>query len=773
MSGFTRSPSKVFWGSDENSWNHRATSSSPGSQDSGFSDAEASPSAKPRTKTPQKLDILKNKSSENIQNLSRNIVDKVTPKKQILLKENDPKESEESRLKTPARKLEIEVKSEPQIGRFKYAKNYPKASKRNLFRSIQQIDISTHGSTERRRHQYARNGADHVQDTGDINNEVTYDENNFQSSIDNITGSPHCRNVTVPLVRNRRNRVGKKIAFNITAPAVLNEDEELVTSFTSSSTPSYSDSDSELECLFAETIESPRHTSTPKFSGKRRTAFKTERRHVMNLLVKYQNERVPPITIQNVEDGTALKRWMQEARQLYEPECMTTLQCKSISAELAEKVSHLAAVATSTLRELLNHIQMIEAEFDNLKNQKKHIQPLAQSLAGLVKEFVEKYDAIQDKNLLEQCEDLRKANTEELEKVIGNIHMNWRTMNQTLLSKEIKKIVDGLEDPISEMDVRAKLIGLTSVTLRHENIVDLLPSSGVIQILIVLCEKCEGSSVRALALRALSTICCTSKAIRQFERGSGVQLIAETLADDTRPEPERAEAIALLAQITAPWIEDNHTIRGLQDHTKSLVKSLTRFLHSTKCCQNLLLCAAALANLTAMDSKSIKYILHQNTVKIALETTRRRGPLASIYLLEQVATLIANVSSMEFARKQLSEDEAPKALLCFLQTSSMEEEVMKRLQQKSIIALSRLCSEAEAAGQVVEMDGVEKLVKLCRERTERYNSDAVLVATLATLRKIAEACGASVINEQDAQELVEPRLLDSFLAYSTQNESLV
>lgn len=334
---------------------------------------------------------------------------------------------------------------------------------------------------------------------------------------------------------------------------------------------------------------------------------------------------------------------------------------------------------------------------------------------------------------MEDCEDLRTANTEDLEKVIANIHMNWRTMNQRLLCKEIKKIVDSLEDPISEMDVRAKLIGLTSVTLRHENMVDLLPSSGVIQILIVLCEKCEGSSVRALALRALSTICCTSKAIRQFEKGSGVQLIAETLGDDARPEPERAEAIALLAQITAPWIEDNHTIRGLQDHAKSLVKSLTRFLHNTRCCQNLLLCAAALANLTAMDTKSIKYILHQNTVKIALETTRRRGPLASIYLLEQVATLIANVSSMEFARKQLSEDEAPKALLCFLQTSSMEEEVMKRLQQKSIIALSRLCSEAEAASQVVEMDGVEKLVKLCRERSERYNSDAVLVATLVSV----------------------------------------
>lgn len=41
------------------------------------------------------------------------------------------------------------------------------------------------------------------------------------------------------------------------------------------------------------------------------------------------------------------------------------------------------------------------------------------------------------------------------------------------------------------------------------------------------------------------------------------------------------------------------------------------------------------------------------------------------------------------------------------------------------------------------------------------------------MRKIAEACGKDVFNDQDCQELVEPKLLDSFLAYSTQNESYV
>lgn len=43
----------------------------------------------------------------------------------------------------------------------------------------------------------------------------------------------------------------------------------------------------------------------------------------------------------------------------------------------------------------------------------------------------------------------------------------------------------------------------------------------------------------------------------------------------------------------------------------------------------------------------------------------------------------------------------------------------------------------------------------------------------ATLRKIVEACGSDILSAQDAQELVEPKLLDSFLAYSTQNESYV
>lgn len=404
------------------------------------------------------------------------------------------------------------------------------------------------------------------------------------------------------------------------------------------------------------------------------------------------------------------------------------------------------------------------------------MKAFSQNLGGLIAEYLNKYSKSKETSLYKQCETLKTSAYEEQElpKILTNLHQNWKNIHKKLLAKEIRILVEDLEEPNSEMHVRALLTGLTSFALRNEELTTMITHAGAIPILLILCEKCEGSSVRSLTLRALTTICTDAWSIRQLEKASGVQVISDVLTDKIRPEAERSEAVALLAQITAPWIEDNHSVRGLMDHDKDLVTALTWFVSTTKCCQNLLLCAAALANLTTMDNNSVDYLLENNTVQILLEAVKRRGSRASVYLLEQVATVIANTSIEAKGRKLLTENNAPTALLCFLQSNSlMDSETVKRLQQKAIIALSRLCSEKMAAQQIVAMGGIPRLVQLCREKKERYDSDAVLVAALATLRKIAEACGRNVISRQDSQELVEPRLLDSFLAYSTQNESYV
>lgn len=128
MSGFKRSPSKVWWTEENPSWRHRSASASPGSQDSGFSDTEASPPCAPqeqanslstpkKTNTPQRIprDILKEASPDdnNIRrnNLSRSYREKCIQNKSMVLMSR----SLDSRVTTPKKNAENELgaKSEP------------------------------------------------------------------------------------------------------------------------------------------------------------------------------------------------------------------------------------------------------------------------------------------------------------------------------------------------------------------------------------------------------------------------------------------------------------------------------------------------------------------------------------------------------------------------------------------------------------------------------------------------------------------------------------
>ena len=86
---------------------------------------------------------------------------------------------------------------------------------------------------------------------------------------------------------------------------------------------------------------------------------------------------------------------------------------------------------------------------------------------------------------------------------------------------------------------------------------------------------------------------------------------------------------------------------------------------------------------------------------------------------------------------------------------------------------SRLCNDKRLAEEVVRLEGLGRLVELCKNESERVGSDGVLVACLAAVRKIAAAVGPEKFKNLDATELVEPRLLDSFLIFSSRNESFV
>lgn len=77
--------------------------------------------------------------------------------------------------------------------------------------------------------------------------------------------------------------------------------------------------------------------------------------------------RVPPVSIDTVEQHKAMQHWLEETRLLYEAECTTALQTKSIFAELQEKVNGMASTLTFSLRDLLHKSTIIHRQFDFIK----------------------------------------------------------------------------------------------------------------------------------------------------------------------------------------------------------------------------------------------------------------------------------------------------------------------------------------------------------------------------------------------------------------------
>ncbi|XP_044757191.1 protein inscuteable homolog [Coccinella septempunctata] len=752
MSEFKRSPSKVWWGNDTDLDRINA-SSSPGSQDSGFSDSEihnqSNRKSTPKGTLAQRIpkEIFKELSSaKNGLNLSSNYKEKTTPTKSspILSK---PKQKEPSH-------------SDP-IRKNRFVKHSPKVSRSLFTRKTYSNELVTN--------QYSDSDTDYTKHS------LTTDSSNDDSNCSSLCDTSLSEECEVLEVKSLQEAASEREFclegfLNKSAPPLLGgySDDEGVTAFNES----YSDSEceKELEDLFDD-LDSPKHTSTPKAcAGMERV--KRGGLH-MNLLLKFQRERVPPTHIEDSTDDKAVKLWLQENKSKYDTECMISLQSKSIAAELNEKVAYMANSLTAKFREMLRLSNHIESEWRTLNSGEDLTSCETEGLVNSIMYFLKTYNRDLYEGVSRKREDFKVTDQSILVKNLNQLYNVWNSLHQDLCTESVKQLLTKLEYPVSEMDLKATVSAITMVALSEERLMEEFIKYDAVPMLLIHCEKCEGSSTRCLILRALSTMCCIAPAVRQFEKFSGIQLITDILEEDSRPEPEHSEAVTLLAQITAPWVEDNYSIRGLPEYTRRLVKSLTKFLKTTKCCQNLLLCIAALANVSAMDAATtIKYIMNENCVSEILKTIQRRNDI-SVYVLEQVASLIANVSAIEATRSALIDIRAPVALVCFLQVKNVDETIEKRLQQKVMIALSRLCGDQRAAEQIVEVGGVNRLVKLCREKDDRFNSDAVLVAALASLRKIVETCGKEVISSQDSQELVEPKLLDSFLAYSNQNESYV
>ncbi|KAJ2945225.1 hypothetical protein O0L34_g9296 [Tuta absoluta] len=534
--------------------------------------------------------------------------------------------------------------------------------------------------------------------------------------------------------------------------------------------------------------------------------------------------------------------WLCDLVGSCENECMTTLQSKPLGAEMKAMVSASSATITGNIKKVQTHGQIIVHQYSDVIRQIESNSSSEEQICLLVaniNEFVlthsitlntkppgetpERWDRIKKslqqylQKLIDIGEDvkieLNDSNTEwsvVLKHLDALIEIFLET-TKAVLVQQMKTLVSIIEEPPSDMILKSTLTSIGHLAMLseptegslHEKCQKVIKSitelpfvdCGVPRALLTAIIESNKSSIKALSLRALATVCVTGDAVKQFEEGGGIEILSDILSDQSNPEPQMREAITVLTQITAPWLRGHYDLTQLHLYLINIIENITGLLSRTECCQLLLLCTACLVNLVRElelekkeeHSKSdiVAVFNKHRTVERLLDAVKRRGPNISVFLQEQTASLLASLARIPRCILPLCDLPAlPVALVCFTRSApamaprAAELRAQARLHCHAAEAMSRLAVVPAVAHQIVHLEGVPLLARLVRNQRTRpapeVNPDQTLIHALKALRTIYKHHPQAFMEyEKDVEEMIRPHLMESLMLFSAKQESYV
>ncbi|XP_051975136.1 protein inscuteable homolog isoform X2 [Xyrauchen texanus] len=510
----------------------------------------------------------------------------------------------------------------------------------------------------------------------------------------------------------------------------------------------------------------------------------------------------------------SVQRWMEDLRHMTEVECMCVLQSKPIGmdedapSELI--VSRVGAVGEHVTRDnlqtLLKRALVVSTEMGKMfqrleKGRWQRVNSTAVRVNCHVRSLIQEYSTARnapaemqkyEMSLLEKCMELNviterclhtedeyflKSMKEAIHEILTDVSDSFSHMIDMALANEIQILIRQIEESDNVFAISTAISNLQSLTQDGPQLCSIIAKEGAVVALLKICRQDCFSTLYARALRTVASICCVEEGINQLEKVDGILCLADILTDGTCTEATRAEAAAVMAQITSPHHTSTQYLASFLESMQDIVTALINLCESASCGEVFLLASAALANITFFDSMACEILLQMNAIHILLHACRDRQRVDTPYSKDQVVTILANLSVLEQCSTEVLQEKGIEQLLLLLNEkpssfSPSESSACERVQQKAVVTLARLSRDPLVAQTAIQLMAVPRLIELCRSPAERNNSDSVLVACLAALRRLAVECPDSIA-PTDHQQLIKPRLVDSFLLCSNMEESFV
>ncbi|XP_036391638.1 protein inscuteable homolog [Megalops cyprinoides] len=518
----------------------------------------------------------------------------------------------------------------------------------------------------------------------------------------------------------------------------------------------------------------------------------------------------------------SVQRWMEDLRHMTEAECMCILQSKPISVDEDVQSELIVGgggssgsgggsssgeqVARDSLQMLLKRAFIVSTELGKMfhrleRGRWQRVHSTAVRANCHVRSLVHEYSSARscptdmqkyEKSLLDKCMELTnitercihtddeyflKSMKEAIHEILTDVSDSFSQMIDMALANEVQILIRQIESSDNVYTIGGAISSLLSLTQDGPQLCSIIAKEGAVVALFKICRQDCFSCLYAHALRTVASICCVEEGIKQLEKVDGILCLADILTDEGNAEAARAEAAAVVAQITSPHHTFTQHLSSFLESMQDIVTALIKLCEEASSGEVFLLASAALANITFFDTMACEILLQLNAIHILFEACRDRRRVDTPYSKDQVVTILANISVLEQAASEVLQEKGIERLLLLLSekpssSSPSEGAACERVQQKAAVTLARLSRDPDVAQTAIQLQTIPRLIELCRSPAERNNSDSVLVACLAALRRLAAGCPDS-IDDADHQQLIKPRLVDSFLLCSNMEESFV
>uniref|UniRef100_A0A8B9ZUE0 INSC spindle orientation adaptor protein n=1 Tax=Anas zonorhyncha TaxID=75864 RepID=A0A8B9ZUE0_9AVES len=472
----------------------------------------------------------------------------------------------------------------------------------------------------------------------------------------------------------------------------------------------------------------------------------------------------------------SVQRWMEDLKLMTDCECMCILQSKPISIEKDEQNELILSSQYSTcnnLQLLLKRAWIISTELTRIaqkleKNRWQRVHSMTVRVNCHVRSMINEYNTF------------TRSSSEEmhqLEKLLIDKCSEFTAFTERCVQTEDEQMLRSMKSCVNEtLTTVAQYFGqLIELVFTHEaQFIRVRRKMNLLRQI----DLSDSVYITESAINSLFSLTQEGAHLcRIIAKVDGILCLTDILTDNTHSEATHAEAAAVIAQITSPHLTFTQHLSSFLENMEEIVTALVKLCQEASSGEVFLLASAALANITFFDTMACEMLLQLNAMKILLAACSDKRIVDTPYSRDQVVTIMANMSVLDQCASEIIQGNGIQLLMemLFEKSSSgntAEVAACERVQQKSAVTLARLSRDPEVADAAVKLSCIPRLIKLCRSPTERNNSDSVLVACLAALRRLA-VMSPDGLEDSDFQQLVKPRLVDSFLLCTNMEESFV